>query len=90
MNNLLKNVGIWLVIGLVVLTVWALLDIAWTPPQRVASLPKPVWLIVVLVPLVGPLTWFLAGRTTVASPQGSARRPMGPDDDPDFLRGLGP
>ena len=79
-----------IMLGLVVLAAWALLDIAWTPPQRIASLPKAVWLLVALLPLVGPLAWFIGGRTTAASPQGSARRPMGPDDDPEFLRGLGP
>lgn len=77
--------------ALMAFTLWAFLDVLQTPPRQVAVLPKALWLVVVLVPLVGPAAWLLGGRTT--TPVGGAttparQRPMGPDDDPDFLRGL--
>jgi hypothetical protein len=75
-------------VGLVLL-VYALMDLARTPASAVRSLPKPVWFVVVLAPVLGPLLWLAAGR-----PSGGPRRrppaaPLGgPDDDEDFLRGL--
>ena len=68
---------------------------------RVRGLPKVVWVFVILLfPFVGPLGWLLAGRPRAADGPGASpwgprqqserrdRRPMGPDDDPDFLKGL--
>ena len=61
---------------------------------RVRALPKPLWLLlVVLVPFLGPLAWLLAGRP-VAEGRGrassGARRTgtRAPDDDPEFLAAL--
>ena len=75
-------------VGLVLL-VYALTDLARTPESQVRSMPKPVWFVVVLAPVLGPLLWLVAGRpsggrgrTPPAAPRG------GPDDDEDFLRGL--
>lgn len=80
----------------VALTLWALIDVAQTPAQRLSILPKPVWLLATLVPLLGPALWFLFGRSEAAQAPGPSRpsrpappRPRGPDDDPEFLRGLG-
>jgi hypothetical protein len=83
------------VLGLLalVLLVYCLLDVATTPREAVRTLPKPLWLLLVLPPLFGPAAWFLAGRP----PRGTARRPLrqgrtttagAPDDDEDFLREL--
>ncbi len=72
------------------LTVWALLDLAQTPRPRVRGLPKPVWMIVVLlVPVLGPLAWLGLGRAP-APPSGGIQRPrpLAPDDDPEFLHRL--
>lgn len=72
------------------LTVYALVDCIQTPPKRVRYLPKAAWpAVIVLVPLLGPIGWLLLGK--VADAPGNGRRqagPRGPDDDPDFLRGL--
>ena len=92
-------IRVLLYLGAVVLTVWALLDIAQTPADQVQTLPRAGWALVALVPGLGPLSWFLLGRAPVAAsprPPGRTRGgsgrpsgPIGPDDDPDFLRNLG-
>jgi len=85
------------------LLVYCLIDCIQTDSSLVRNLPKPFWLVlIVLVPLVGGIAWLVAGR-----PEGAAARaggpsrppvrgtgstahlppaPLGPDDDPDFLR----
>jgi 8-oxo-dGTP pyrophosphatase MutT (NUDIX family) len=89
-----------IVIVVVVLLVYAFFDLVATPSTRVKYLPKLVWFaVVVLVPVVGPLLWVLLGqrrdRPQPPRPPGGeygwpgGRPPAkGPDDDPDFLRGL--
>ncbi|MCU0266961.1 MAG: PLDc N-terminal domain-containing protein [Actinomycetia bacterium] len=72
------------------LTVWAVLDLAQTPRDRVRGQSKALWaLAAIALPVLGPLAWLTMGRTT---PAGGGRaappRPVGPDDDPDFLRRL--
>ena len=82
------------------LLVFAVVDILVIDGGRVRGLPKYAWIgVVVLLPLIGPLLWFLVGReqlearnhgryadSAVAS-SGPGRRfgPIAPDDDPDFL-----
>ncbi|MBW9204544.1 PLDc N-terminal domain-containing protein [Mumia sp. zg.B53] len=79
------------VIIVVAFAVYALFDVIATPPDRVRYLPKPLWAIVALVPALGVATWLVFGkvRTKPAGPP-RPQRPIarGPDDDPDFLRGL--
>ena len=86
-----------LVVG-VVLVVYAIFDLIATPRQQVKVLPKPAWLLIVLVPFVGPLLWIFVGHakpTPPPKPRGATGggwtpppAPRGPDDDPDYLRGL--
>ena len=79
------------VLGLAAFAVWAALDVLQTRPAQVQILPKAVWLVVALTPLVGGLAWLTVGRAvtpTVRLPR-PPQRPVAPDDDPDFLRGLG-
>jgi len=71
---------------------YALIDCARTPRGEVETLPKPLWLLViVMIPLIGGLLWILAGRSD-GGPVRPGRRPrlIAPDDDPDFLRSLDP
>ena len=78
-----------LFLAVVTFSVWALIDVAQTPEPRLRLLAKPLWSLVVLVPLLGPTAWFLQGRSP--QPSGSAAltpRPLAPDDDPEFLRRL--
>lgn len=83
----------------IVLLVYAFFDLLATPSDRVRYLPKPLWFLAVLVPFVGPLLWLFFGAARGAGPSTPpAQRtgggwhppppPKGPDDDPDYLRGL--
>src|SRR6187431_312994 len=86
----------------IVLAVYALVDLVQTKDEDVQGLPKLVWvLLIVLVWVVGPLAWLVAGRkgrglpglpprTTDGPAAGPRGRTLAPDDDPDFLRGLNP
>jgi hypothetical protein len=84
---------ILIVIG-VALFVYALFDLVATPRDRVRYIPKPVWYVVILLVAIGPLLWLLLGRERSAPGGGKAKPPpprpgpRGPDDDPDYLRGL--
>jgi hypothetical protein len=74
-------------------TIYAFVDCLQTDGRLVRILPKPVWLLVVLVPVLGPIVWLVAGRTDFRGgrpPRSPGRPPgpRGPDDDPDFLRRL--
>ncbi len=88
-----------LVVVGVVLVVYAIFDLLATPRQQVRVLPKIVWFVLVLVPFVGPLLWIFVGHGRPATPprqrgtEGGGGwspppSPRGPDDDPDYLRGL--
>jgi hypothetical protein len=84
-----------IVIVIIVLLVYAFFDLLATPSERTRYLPKWLWFALVLVPVVGPVLWMLFGqrrdRPSPPPPSGGqfGRPPAkGPDDDPDFLRGL--
>jgi hypothetical protein len=76
----------------IALLVYCLVDVAQADAARVRGLPKPLWLLlVVLIPLLGPLAWLLAGRPQrrVRASSGARRAaPSAPDDDPEFLAAL--
>ena len=85
----------------IILAVYALVDLVQTDEEDVQGLPKLVWvLLIVLIWVIGPLAWLLAGRRGRRwlpglsraggrlGPQPGSGRPVAPDDDPDFLRGL--
>ena len=71
----------------VALDVFAIVDLALIDPRRVRTLNKFVWVLIILVlPVVGALLWFLVGRERRDA--GGSRRTVAPDDDPAFLRNL--
>jgi hypothetical protein len=85
------------------LTVYCVIDAFQTPEADMRNLPKVAWiLLVVLLPVIGPVSWLLFGRPTRHSVpsrgrettredlrrEQDRRRPRGPDDDPDFLKDL--
>jgi hypothetical protein len=85
----------------VVLVVLALIGCLSAERSRVRALPRLLWApVIVLLPLIGPVAWFLGGRPVSrperrggpAAPPGPGGRPRpkpaAPDDDPDFLRSL--
>ena len=73
----------FVIIGIVIavaFTLYALVDAAMADGARARGVSKPVWiLLIVLLPVVGGVLWFLIGR---GAP--SAVRPKAPDDDPRF------
>jgi hypothetical protein len=77
----------------IALTVYAVVDCVQTQDDRVRNMPKLLWLLLILLfPIVGPISWLIAGRPARGGTgSGSTSRPQpprGPDDDPDFLRRL--
>ena len=79
-----------LVLLAVALYIYFIIDVARTPKGQARTLPKWLWLVLVIVlPLVGGALWLLLGRVW---PQGGGfrrkRGPVAPDDDPRFLRKL--
>lgn len=72
------------------LSIYAFIDCLTTDEKDVRYLPKPVWAILVLLfPLVGSVSWLIAGRDRSAS-RAAGRRGgwVAPDDNPDFLNSL--
>ena len=72
-------------------TIYAVVDCLRTEDSELRGLPKPLWLLVIVLLLpVGGVLWLLLGRQ--APPRGPNRggrpRVIAPDDDPDFLRRL--
>lgn len=81
-------VRLWLVVvvAAVAFTVYAAIDCATMPRERVRSLRRGWWILLVIVlPVLGGVLWFLLGRTPAT--RGPGPRYRGPEDDPDFLGG---
>jgi hypothetical protein len=82
----LRVVGVLVILGLYISFI---IDVLRTPGTQVRSLPKAVWLILVIVlPIIGGVLWFIFGRAKPApgSRFGRRRGPQAPDDDPKFLK----
>jgi hypothetical protein len=80
-------------VGLVLILfwVWALLDVIGTDASMCRNLPKPMWLIIVLIlPDIGAIIWLIMGRPEKAdwrpgsSDYAAPRRPIGPEDSPRY------
>lgn len=73
----------------VLLSLYCVVEVAQAESGRVRNAPKWLWAAAVIcLPVVGPLAWLFAGRPSNGTPRPPRRRPIGPDDDPDFLRNL--
>ena len=72
------------------MTVYCATEVMQADRDGVRHLAKWLWFIVVLIlPVIGPALWLLFGRPTADSVDDAPdRRPLGPEDDPDFLRRL--
>jgi Phospholipase_D-nuclease N-terminal len=81
---MLRVVAVLVVVGVMV---YAFVDCVRADARDLRLLPRPVWLLVILVPLVGALTYLVAGRPLHVTDEPAAR-PLAPDDDPEFLRRL--
>ncbi len=84
-----------------VVTLYALIDCILIPGVLTRSLPKWLWLVViVLIPFLGAVAWLIAGRPSREQVPAGDVGPLGrvvarrsapqpaPDDDPAFLRKL--
>jgi hypothetical protein len=73
----------------IVLLVWALFDIYFTPADRIRRYPRRVWVLIAFINIIGPIAWMVWGRPQRPKRGGGGRgRPIAPDDDPDFLSKL--
>lgn len=84
----------------ILLAIYALIDCIQTDESEIRGLPKIGWiLLIVLVGVVGPVAWLIAGRARTGgsrlplpgsrNPSGQPPRTVAPDDDPEFLGRLG-
>jgi len=85
-----------------VLVIFCVLDALRADESRIRNLPRWAWLLImILIPIVGCITWLFAGRPTGSAPsqpprptspslyeQPPRQRTIAPDDDPEFLRSL--
>ncbi|MCX5369495.1 PLD nuclease N-terminal domain-containing protein [Streptomyces sp. NBC_00015] len=91
MLGLLEPLTVAPMVLVAVLCLWALLDCARTPGERVRYLPKPLWLLFLLsAPVVGGLAWVYLGKRPEPreSPQ-TRRRARLMEPDPSSRSGSG-
>lgn len=86
MARLLFGLGV----AAVIFTIYAVADCAFFDRSRIRGLRRGWWIVIILfVPIIGGLLWFIIGRGRVdrigASRSG---RTVAPDDDAEFLRHL--
>src|SRR4051794_18123305 len=81
---MLRVIAVLVVLGVMV---YAYVDCGRADARDLRLLPRPVWLLVLLVPLVGAVAYLLAGRPLRVTDEPPVR-PLAPDDDPEFLRRL--
>ncbi|MFG3661241.1 PLD nuclease N-terminal domain-containing protein [Streptomyces sp. NPDC047706] len=79
------------------LSVYAFIDCISTDEKDIRHIPKPLWAILVLLfPLVGSISWLIAGKKRSPAADGwsgvrgggRSRQWVAPDDNPDFLKSL--
>ncbi|MEI7419762.1 MAG: PLD nuclease N-terminal domain-containing protein [Actinomycetes bacterium] len=87
----MNRIELGLIAAVVIFQIFTTVYAASANPRQVRVLPKFAWVLLCLfVPLVGGLLYITIGRPIDGdSGQGAKRRPVAPDDDPDFLRDLG-
>jgi len=78
-------------VALFLFWIWALLDCIATDSSMCRNLPKPMWIILVLIlPDIGALIWLLLGRPEKAdwrpgsTDYSAPRRPIGLEDSPRY------
>jgi hypothetical protein len=76
------------------LLIYCLVDVISIYESRIKTLNKLAWVfIIILLPFLGPILWLTLGkeRRDVSQPLARSRTkgPVGPDDDPTFLRNAG-
>lgn len=69
-------------------TLYAFIDCLRCTDDEVRGLPRQVWCVITLLPLVGGTAWLLYGRPRAQASSGIGPPTLAPDDDPEFLRNL--
>ena len=80
----------FLLIAVIILDIYAFIDCAMTPQEKIRKGPKWAWIIgMLLFDPIASIAWFIYGRPK-RSGNGRQRpgRIIPPDDNPDFLRKL--
>ena len=68
------------------LSIYCVVECVQSDDRRVRGLPKLIWVFVILLfPFAGAIAGLVAVRPKATPP---GRQNRGPDDDPDFLKGL--
>ncbi len=81
-------VKVILLVAALGLMIFALIDLWQVPAVDVRGGNRFLWtLAILLLPVLGAATWLWIGRS---KQDFNEQRHSGPDDDPDFLRGLRP
>ena len=71
----------------VALMVFTVVDVALTDARRARGVPKGVWFLIGILPIIGAILWFLVGKGPVGAV--ASRGQIAPDDDLEFLHDLG-
>jgi len=89
---MLRALVVLLAVGL---AVYAVLDVLRSRDEEISVLGRTAWVVIsVVLPVLGPVLWITVGRQRAGGGGGGGggtrpRGPVGPDDDPSFLRDLG-
>ncbi|MCL2453952.1 MAG: PLD nuclease N-terminal domain-containing protein [Micrococcales bacterium] len=82
---MLRHLVVLVAVGLVL---YAFFDMLRSDAEERGA-PRSIWaLIILLFPVVGAIVWLLLSRSRRRRRPTSSSGPLGPDDDPDFLRDL--
>lgn len=88
----------------IALALYSAFDVLLTDPRYIDMRSRGYWFVIVLLPFIGGLAWLHSGRprgggrrpgsagapgaTDARGSAGSVAMPLGPEDDPDFMRHL--
>lgn len=87
----MNRIELTIIVALVILHIFSTVYALSADAKQVRVLPKPLWVLLCLfLPLAGPLLYITIGRPIEGDSGQNAKRsaPLGPDDDPDFLRNI--
>lgn len=77
------------IIVVALLMIYCVVEVAQARPLEVRRMPRWAWATVIIcLPLAGAVSWLFFGRPNAESRRRAEGRPLAPDDDVDFLRGL--